>query len=114
MSIDADFFGSFFNLLIGEHPHLHGRAIAKYLGICPLLDYILNVRSVEIQKLMVAPLKPCISEFEDALSVIEFISTGFGDSQPHIVFCGGAAIIMRDLGGVLDLTEELGFTRMVH
>ncbi len=75
MSIDANLFRSFFNLLIGEYPHLHGRAIAEYLGICPFLDNILNVRSVEIKKLMVTPLKPCIGEFEDAFSVIEFIST---------------------------------------
>ena len=100
MSIDTNLFGSFFNLLIGEHPHLHGRAIAKYLGICPLLNYILNVRSVEIQKLMVAPLKPGIGEFEDALCMIELISARLCDSQPHIIFCGSAAIIMRNLGRV--------------
>ena len=100
MSIDTDLFGSFFNLLIGEYPHLHGRAIAKYLGICPFLDYLLYVRPVEIQKLMLAPLKPCVGEFEDALCMIELISARLCDSQPHIIFCGGAAIIMRNLGRV--------------
>ena len=100
MSIDTNLFGPFFNLLIGEYPHLHGRPIAKYLGKCPFLDYLLDVRPVEIKKLMVAPLKPCVGEFEDAFSVIELISARLCNSQPHIIFCGGASIIMRNLGRV--------------
>ena len=86
VSIDAYLFRTFFNLLIGKDLHIHGGTVSKHMGVSSIPNNILNIFSVEAKLIVVSPFKLIVSEFQNAFSVIKFISAGFCDTKSHVVF----------------------------